>query len=68
MNISEQELICNRCGMSYLDAWMDEYGYCGDCRAEIKAEVTSRRLTRQERLQGLADRGCDTWEEYNEGR
>lgn len=22
------------------------------------------RLTRQERLQGLADSGCDTWEEY----
>jgi hypothetical protein len=22
------------------------------------------RLTRNERLQGLADRGCDTWEEY----
>lgn len=21
-------------------------------------------LTRQERLEGLADRGCDTWEEY----
>ena len=23
-----------------------------------------RRLTRQEWLEGLADRGCDTWEEY----
>lgn len=25
-----------------------------------------RRLTRQERLEGLADRGTDTWEEYGE--
>lgn len=25
---------------------------------------TVRRLTRQEQLEGLADRGCDTWEEY----
>ena len=24
----------------------------------------SRKITRQEQLQGLADRGCDTWEEY----
>ena len=23
-----------------------------------------RRLTREEQLEGLADRGCDTWEEY----
>lgn len=22
------------------------------------------RMTRQEKLQGMADRGCDTWEEY----
>lgn len=25
-----------------------------------------RRMTRQERLQGLADQGCDTWDDYNE--
>jgi hypothetical protein len=25
-----------------------------------------RKLTREERLQGLADRGIDTWDEYNE--
>lgn len=48
----------------------------GDCDVEVmetecvgalepEAEPEpSRTLTRQERLQGLADSGCDTWEEY----
>ncbi len=27
-------------------------------------EEPRRKLTRQERLQGMADRGVDTWEEY----
>ena len=31
-------------------------------------ERPRRRLTRQEQLEGLADRGCDTHAEYNEER
>lgn len=68
MHIEDTEVRCTRCGFSYLDAWMDEFNYCGDCRAELKAESESRRLTRHEKLQRLADSGCDTWEEYNEDR
>ena len=47
--------------------------YC-DEEPEVKGELcrthqdeeaaTHRKLTRQERLQGMADRGTDTWEEY----
>jgi len=68
MQIEGEEVPCNRCGMSYIDVWMDAYGFCGDCRSEIKREVEARRLSRHERLQRLADGGCDTWEEYNQDR
>ncbi len=47
----------------------------GDCDIEVMDterigdmeppnDEPRRKLTRQERLQGLADSGCDTWEEY----
>ena len=47
----------------------------GDCDVEVMSTSTDgtleeandeppATLTRTERLQGLADRGCDTWEEY----
>ena len=35
--------------------------------AEMYDDVRPARLTRNERLQGLADSGIDTWDEY-EGR
>lgn len=37
---------------------------CQDCRSLVAKCRDNSRLTRQERLQGLADSGCDTWEEY----
>ena len=58
-------------------------GTCWECREpEVEVFYTSRRgwvcetcrwarpsrLTRQERLEGLADAGVDTWEEYREER
>ncbi len=33
-------------------------------REEYEEDHPCRPLTRHERLQELADRGCDTWEEY----
>lgn len=47
--------------------------YCGPCDALVKGDPCPRcgadtervkKLTRQERLQGLADSGVDTWEDY----
>ncbi len=38
--------------------------HCPACGWEPRRE----KLTRQERLQGLADRGVDTWEEYDDER
>lgn len=40
---------------------------CETCRAEYshrQYHKSMNRMTRNERLQGMADRGCDTWEEY----
>ena len=34
------------------------------CLADGTPLYPARRLTRQERLQGLADRGIDTWDDY----
>lgn len=47
----------------------------GDCDAEVmdaecvgtldeEDDEPKRKLTQQERLEGLADSGCDTWEDY----
>lgn len=38
---------------------------CPECGADTERVVT-RKLTRQERLEGLADRGIDTFEDYRE--
>ena len=37
-------------------------------QCEVLTGLSSTRLSRQERLQGLADHGCDTWEEYRSER
>lgn len=37
---------------------------CERCLSLRECDTHGRRLTRTERLQGLADSGCDTWEEY----
>ncbi len=48
----------------------DEQPWPGDalCRTHQEEELPCldwrRKPTREERLQGLADSGCDTWEEY----
>ena len=41
----------------------DDHAICDVCREDLRAEAPRHRLTRHERLQGLADRGHDTWEE-----
>ena len=33
-------------------------------KRDVADMLAGRKLTRPERLQGLADRGVDTWEEY----
>lgn len=38
---------------------------CRSCEEEDRA-IIQRRLTRQERIEDLADSGCDTWSEYRE--
>ncbi len=38
---------------------------CPDCGADT-VPVPTKKLTRQEQLEGLADRGVDTWDEYYE--
>jgi hypothetical protein len=40
-------------------------GLCETHQREDMRHIRRRR-TRQERLQGLADQGCDTWDDYNE--
>jgi len=59
------EVKCDRCGMPTprLD---DPYPrpLCDTCYQEWRDDMAKRRLTRQERLQGLADRGVDTLEEH----
>lgn len=37
---------------------------CKACGADTVPMPKAPKLTRQEQLQELADRGCDTWEEY----
>lgn len=39
-------------------------GRCAEVSAADEGDDPPRKLTRTERLQGLADSGCDTWEEY----
>ncbi len=43
----------------YLDSEVTD-----DRHDEDADPVVQPKLTRQERLQGLADRGCDTWSDY----
>jgi hypothetical protein len=60
---------CDWCGRFYSSP-LPEGSACPNHIAEWNDQLTdsierhNRKLTRQERLQGLADRGCDTWEEY----
>ncbi len=46
-----------------VDASDVEESTCQECRAHVPRRYT-RHLNRNERLQGLADSGCDTWAEY----
>jgi len=50
------------CGMC--DEWV-KGRECPKCGADTEAP---KKLTREEKLLGLADRGCDTWSEYREER
>ena len=60
-----QSVVCGCPGMVSIDEddgpWIniDADRPCERCNPPSR-----RRLTRNERLQGLADRGIDTWEEY----
>ena len=36
---------------------------CPECGADTET-IRTRKATRQEQLEALADRGIDTWEEY----
>lgn len=46
---------CDDCGID-----VPSPGLCPECTDARPRE----RLTRMERLQAMADRGCDTWAEY----
>ena len=37
---------------------------CPVCGFELERVTPRRKLTRQEQLEGLADSGVDTWEDY----
>lgn len=60
--------VCVYCGQWFEGTDDDPYcsALCGRYAMMDDEEFESfpRRLTRQEHLQGLADRGCDTWEDY----
>jgi len=71
----EVMVYCASCGgAGTVEDRDDSVGYasyvkCPTCAATGISHMTgcgcaSRRMTRQERLQGLADRGTDTWEEF----
>ncbi len=60
---------CIWCG-NILDTDTD-YPYCSktcaiDAENDSPVVTSSRKLTRNERLQALADSGVDTWDDYNE--
>ena len=57
---------CGRYGDPCPETGYDGDDLCPDCKAGDPP--VRRRLTRQERLEGLADSGCDTHEEYREER
>lgn len=52
-----QKAECELCGADTDSLTPDEV-------AELEGLGVRRKLTRAERLQGLADRGIDTWEDY----
>ncbi len=59
------EVLCGLEGENVLgvDASDVEDSTCQECRSHVPRRYT-RRLSRNERLQGLVDSGCDTWAEY----
>lgn len=77
-------MICDCCGRDVEENAETGYsasGICPDCRDagwietadgdvvnELEDDRPRRRLTRQERLQELADRGTDTWPEFYDER
>ena len=56
-------IVCNECGHSWRVS-PDADPQCAECNSVDFDVVEPRKLTRQEQLEGLADRGIDTWEEY----
>lgn len=51
------------CAVIDCDDWPDEGNrYCP--RHDYLNKLPRRHLARHERLQAMADSGCDTWEEY----
>lgn len=57
------DVVCEDCAEP-----LDAAGNCANCNEPCLSDGTplfpQRRLTRQERLQEMADAGCDTWEDY----
>ncbi len=62
-------VLCGATGVILaVDASDVEESTCQECRSHVPKRhwygVRQSRMTRQERLEGLADSGCDTWAEY----
>jgi hypothetical protein len=68
----EQRAVCGEFVPARLVAPLGIQPTCWGCGRWFEAldddRPRRRRLTRHEQLQALADRGCDTWDEYEERR
>jgi hypothetical protein len=57
-----------RAGRTQMRIWLspDRHDYTDDLDEldRLRQSFVNRRLTRQERLEALADRGIDTWADY----
>lgn len=60
-----KKIVCNACGQdSHVPHGWKGLNLCGLCSDRLADDERGpRKLTRQERQEGLADRGVDTWEE-----
>lgn len=68
MTYDREPVTCLWCGYLMYDETTDFAPYCSRvCMTEAEQDEPPRpssRLTRHEQLEGLADRGIDTWEDY----
>ena len=55
---------CSDCGAFESNLPAEDDPYWEPCLSDGTPLYSRRKPTRQERLQGLADSGCDTWAEY----